>query len=828
MNGFFRRFGIAGMALLLSSLIPPTSAGARELLRERFERILPGISHDNAVIGKDGTRRGFSRTEKQFFLDNGATVSLDLPVAFDNGTRGAISFDLQRKAGTVPPDHRTVFELLDASGEQVLLFQVRWSSEYDPRLPMVYLKGRDYWKNGVSLWSPRILLDREVQPGQWIHVDFAWDDAANKYVLYVDGRPQDTVPKRYDAKRHAVSPDPRIGVNRSRAGGKAPAPFPSRPFAYFLSRVRTIRIGVNSHARKPYASSSPLSTAVVDNFIVLAEAWPKGILDLPRILSVSDDTFRVPGISGRLVAGDRVHVTLVAGPGGTASFDMGIVKGIPMEAVPPNPGGPGIPAVDNGTYHGSYTIRPGDDFGDGRVVGRFGSADNVAAEPVLSDSRWTVDTKPRVTFSIDRKDLPADSRTKARIKLSARDANGRSVGGRHFRMTLATTDEYTGLVGAGDFGESPGPSVEARWKGETDSWGEVEFDYKAGFAAKTVILTAKDLDSGGVAVDFITAYKEASIDIVLTPPQRLAAARRGLLYTIKVEATRTELTADGRSRSVIRATVQDPSGKPVAGDSVAFSLSSANGTLNTIKGTTDASGVATAEYIAGKRIGIVVVTATDTVRNISGNVSITLLADAPAKIILKARPETMPADGNSRADISVKVTDINDNPNRDTKVEFRLSRGSGRIDYPDRMTDRAGDALNRFTAGSTPGIATIATTVRSRIPSDAEMSRAQNVLFAPFNPEGEDLRIVRWLKKVGDTALFREPVLEFTIGRNGTQVYALNAPFDCRIDFQSVEYWDEARTGDTLALVTPLSALTGAGTVPAALPKGMMAPKRRR
>ena len=548
-------------------------------------------------------------------------------------------------------------------------------------------------------------------------------------------------------------------------------------------------------------------------------------LSVPVIGSVADDTFKVPGISGKLVAGDKVTAILVAVPGGKASFDMGKVKGIPMAEVPASPGGPGIPAVDNGTYRGTYTIRPGDDYIEGRVVGQFVSSDNVAAVPLASASKWTIDTQPRVAYAIDKTDLPADSASKARVSLVVKDANGNVLKGRRFKLTLATTDEYTGLVGAGNFGKDVGATVEALWQGQTDAWGTVEFDYKAGFAAKTVILAAKDLESGGVAVDYITSYKEASIDIMLTPPRSLAAARRGLQYVIKIEATRTVLTADGQSRSVIRATVTDPGGKAVAGDNVVFTLSSPNGSIRTIEGVTNASGVATAEYIAGKKIGIVVVTATDIMRNVSASVSIVLLADAPAKIYLKARPESLPADGFSRSDINVKVTDINDNPNDNTKVDFRIAKGTGKLDSQERVTDRFGEALNRFTAGTVPGIATVLATVRSKVPTLSELAKAQNVLFVPYSDQGEEIRVSRWLKKKGDTALKGEPVVEYTIGRGDT-AYTLNAPYDCRIDFQYVEYWDRAQTGDTLAQITPVVIPGSAGTPPAAIPASL-SPRRR-
>jgi hypothetical protein len=275
-------------------------------------------------------------------------------------------------------------------------------------------------------------------------------------------------------------------------------------------------------------------------------------------------------------------------------------------------------------------------------------------------------------------------------------------------------------------------------------------------------------------------------------------------YIIKVEASRTELTADGRSRSVIRAKVMDPNGAPVAGDPVTFTLSSENGTLRTIKGTTDSSGVAIAEYRAGKKIGIVVVTATATLRNAQGNVSIVLLSDAPAKIYLKARPETLPADGFSRSDLEVKVTDINDNPNQDTKVEFKVSKGGGKLDYADRVTDRFGDATNRYTSGTTPGVATIVATVRSKVPTEAELAKAKNVLFAPYSPEGDEIRVEKWLKKKGDSFVKGEPLVEYTVGR-GSTVYVLTASYDGTMGDLFVEYWDNAEVGQTLAVLVPAS-----------------------
>jgi len=702
---------------------------------------------------------------------------LDNTTAFSPG-KGSIELTVRRDkvSGQGDSPAQTLFEFLDPDNSSPLTVFVYW--ETPGRLSwldngtMLTVWGKDY---KGDLWGDRLFLGRQVQPGETVRLVFNWGPGKNG--VWADGK---------EAVRYHLD-------------GVGPALRSGDPGTY-LSRVNRVRLGISSQDGKYYPLGyNPLSGSTLFGFSLNDTTFVRESV----IRSVTDDSFRIPGISGKLVAGDKVTVSLLAVPGGKASFDMGKARRIPMEEVPPRDAAPGITAVVPGTYSGSYAVKPGDDFESGQIVGSFVSSDNVAAEPVLSASKWTIDTKPKVTFKIDRKDLPADSASKARVKLAAVDANGNPLKGRHLKLTLATTDDYTGTVGAGDFGKEVGATVETRWKGETDSWGELEFDYTAGFAAKTVILTAKDLDSGGVAVDYLTAFKEASIDIALTAPVNRAAARRGLQYILKVEASRTELTADGRSRSVIRATLSDPNGTPVAGDPVAFALSSANGTLRTIEGTTNASGVATAEYVAGKRIGIVVITATATLRNASGNVSIILLSDAPAKIYLKAKPETLPADGFSRADLSVKVTDINDNPNKDTKVEFRIAKGGGKLEYPDRLTDRFGDTQNRYTSGTAPGIATVAATVRSKIPTEGELSKARNVLFAPYNPEGDEIRVERWRKKKGDTVLSGEPVLEYTVGRS-REVLLLTAPYDLRLDRIEVEYWDRAEAGQTLAVFTPI------------------------
>jgi len=748
-------------------------AAAKTLFTDDMSDPAPkaGRSVQGGEIRKDGVTPGWKASGEGEYLRYAVPSS---PFPAGEGTL-EIAFEVGPGAGN---GSEAVCMLENASGQGVLTLYFAREFEIGGTVESIFWLDAE---NGeASPFGDFVSLGRIVPPGETLHLAIVWSGANRSMEgIFVDGK---RLRKYYSIR--TGSPEP-ASASASMAGIAAGA--------------ASVRIGSDDRGKHPYRSGPVVRMALHDR------ALSPGELDgtkVSGISSVSDDTFKVAGISGKLVAGDTVSVELVAAPGGTATFDLGRARGIAMEEVPATEGAPGVPAVPPGTYRGSYTIRPGDDFEDGQVVGHFLSSDNMASAPVLSSSRWTIDTKPVVTFRIDRKDLPADSSTKARIKLIAKDANGDPLQGRHLKLTLSTTDEYTGTVGAGDFGQNVGATVETRWRGETDAWGEVEFDYVAGFAAKTVILSAKDLDSGGVTVDYITAYKEASIDIALTPPISRAAARRGIQYILKVEASRSELTADGRSRSVIRATLLDPNGTPVAGDPVAFTLSSENGTLRTIKGTTDASGTATAEYTAGKKIGIVVVTATATLRNAQGNVSITLLSDAPAKIYLKARPDSLPADGFSRADIDVKVTDINDNPNADTKVEFRIGKGGGKLDYADRLTDRFGDAGNRYTAGTAVGTASIIATVRSKVPTEAELAKAKNVLFVPYSLEGDEIRVEKWLKRKGESFAKGEALVEYTVGRSST-LYQLTAPFDGTMGEQFVEYWDNAEVGQTLAAIQP-------------------------
>ena len=201
-------------------------------------------------------------------------------------------------------------------------------------------------------------------------------------------------------------------------------------------------------------------------------------------------------------------------------------------------------------------------------------------------------------------------------------------------------------------------------------------------------------------------------------------------YEITVTSSDEWLTADGKSQARITARVT-LGGEPVEGHKVDFSVSSGTGSIRAVKDTTDKNGEARAVYTAGKKIGIVLITATDTTVGISGSVSIELRSDAPAKIAIKLDPEKLPADGSSRADLSVLVTDINDNPNDNVEVEYLISSGGGQP-AGRQGADRPATARARreYTAGRAAGTVTFEITVRSHVPTEEELAKARDLRVA--------------------------------------------------------------------------------------------------
>ncbi|HEY2849817.1 MAG TPA: Ig-like domain-containing protein [Gemmatimonadaceae bacterium] len=115
----------------------------------------------------------------------------------------------------------------------------------------------------------------------------------------------------------------------------------------------------------------------------------------------------------------------------------------------------------------------------------------------------------------------------------------------------------------------------------------------------------------------------------------------------------------------ITAVLSDSSGTsiPDAGRTVTWSATGTGGSFAAPTSTTDATGTATVMFTTGPTVGSYVVTGTDNGSLKGSSPSITSVAGpaAAAKSVLTAVPTTLPADGTSKATITLQAEDANGN-----------------------------------------------------------------------------------------------------------------------------------------------------------------------
>jgi hypothetical protein len=235
-------------------------------------------------------------------------------------------------------------------------------------------------------------------------------------------------------------------------------------------------------------------------------------------------------------------------------------------------------------------------------------------------------------------------------------------------------------------------------------------------------MTSNDTGAG-----YVKTYIRSTAELELEPVVQARIMAED--FTITVTSSDEWLTADGKSQARITAEVRQ-GGKPAEGRRVAFAISAGTGSLRTVSDTTGRDGKARAVYTAGTKIGVVLVTATDVRAGVSASVPIELRSDAPAKIAIKLDPAKLPADGRSRADLQVTVTDINDNPNDNVEVEYAIAAGGGSLTEERTSTDRNGETATVYVAGHSPGKVSIDITVRSTVPSEEEVAKARGLALA--------------------------------------------------------------------------------------------------
>ena len=764
--------------ILMATLLTVASGYGKEVVRDEFEG---SDLSTQPVQGIQGG--GFTQRTDQFVIENPELV--DYPVNLGSAGQGIISFDLMKIEGDFYDD-RTVFALLDQDEKPLFEMEVTWSAIFGPDIPVAHFGGRAFYGAGLSMWSPWIALDKKVEPGQWVHFDVVWNDADERYLLFVDNRLQNPNSDYLDHRTGQVQADPRLeAIAESIARGEAPNFFAGK-FADISQRVATLRLGIHTVPSNPGIGTSPLANAVLDNFSIRV-----GRMKL--ISSVSHNASSAAGFSGKLVAGETVTVTLTAEPGGTATFDLGDrITGVSMAEDQAEPG----------TYRGTYTVKPGDHVESGTVTGRLVGRVGLPAVPVAAAR--TIDIDGRVHFNVGTSSdlILADENSRAGITVVATDANGAPVRKHPLKLTMSTTDEYTGILGGGTFSDLVGGEMNVNWGGVTDSFGEVTAQYQSGFAAKTILVSAKDMVSGDVGVGYIRSYIIGSVDVLVRRPQAKAL---GLAGSMEVTVSRNWLTADGHSRSRVAVVVRDQFGDPVSGEQIRFNLLGDNGSIREVRSRTDSDGRAYADYIAGKVIGEVQVEVRDVTGGHVAVVSIELRSDAPAEAALTADPGEVFTGDKTGSVITAKVTDANGNPNFNTDVLFEIATGGGTMSAGSAVTgEKDGIASVNFLPGGEPGLSTIKATIMSRMPTAEEIAAAEGAVFLyGLADDPGRLEVVQWYAELGDEIIEGQDLVKLE-DRRGT-VYTVKAPREGTLATFVAEQRDRVEYGQTLGYVLPMA-----------------------
>ena len=361
-----------------------------------------------------------------------------------------------------------------------------------------------------------------------------------------------------------------------------------------------------------------------------------------------------------------------------------------------------------GIYSGEFTVGARESYPDAVVVGHLYRGNEAVS--LVDLKPFAIETALTVLVTATPEELKADEKSTAKVTVKITDANGNPVAGHKVQFVLATTSQYTGVVGGGAFLEQVGGSIKESTWAETDLFGTVTSTYVAGFAAKTAIIVARDMASNSTGTAVVKTYIQASAQLTLVDPKPSEAADAG--YQIKVTARDAWLTADGKSQTRVTATVT-MDGEPRRRAQNQFQGHRCRVHPHGERHHESSRARRTPSTQPARRSGSTWSPPTMSRSASPDSVAIELRSDAPAKIAIDLKPDTLPADGRSTADLTVLVTDINDNPNDATEIEYVLASGSGRLREDKGTTDRNGKNTNEYVAGRTAGVVTFELTVRS-------------------------------------------------------------------------------------------------------------------
>ncbi|CAK0765510.1 exported hypothetical protein [Gammaproteobacteria bacterium] len=176
--------------------------------------------------------------------------------------------------------------------------------------------------------------------------------------------------------------------------------------------------------------------------------------------------------------------------------------------------------------------------------------------------------------------------------------------------------------------------------------------------------------------------------------------------SIVVTMGATSVVADGTSKVAARAIVRDTDGNAVANKNVTFTTTA--GILSQTQKTTNINGLSEVMLTAPIHVGNA--TVTGSVDGFNASATVSFVAGAPEKVILKSTSLTLNPKGS--ASIDATVLDVNDNAVSGQTVSFNIStNGSsgsgGSLSAAVAITDNNGRATVTYTAGNVAGTDTI-------------------------------------------------------------------------------------------------------------------------
>ncbi len=426
-----------------------------------------------------------------------------------------------------------------------------------------------------------------------------------------------------------------------------------------------------------------------------------------------------------LKSGSKLTVAMRTMPGGKASFSLGdTVRDIVMAEAEP------------GLYRGSYTVREGDGSFKSRVSASF--KDAGGSSHFASSATFVTVDAPKEAIKPSSGKKPLIEGIKDDIQTAA-GISGRLAAGKTFTVTMT-----------GDPGNKAYFNVgEGIWKVpmKEDSPGIYTGTY-----------TVKPGDNTGTSSDpfkktYVTGYLESSTGAVSDPFSSIVPVIIDTTCNIKVEVSDQSLTADAKSQAKVTFTVTDVDGQPVRGRRLTVALEPPPHYTGVVGGggmeqgrndtqalgrlqldfddLTDDYGKLKATYTSGFAAKTAMIVARDYVTGsvgvnyistvISSSVSVTLTPVGSTRSALAARtaqsyqltldatPDTLTADGTSRANILATLSQ-NGVPVPNKKIIFAVSGAGGSLNPSSATTDQSGRAQVFYTAGTRAGSVIITAT----------------------------------------------------------------------------------------------------------------------